>query len=175
MDSQPAEAAVSAPSKSEASKAESPVRRSAPARDSLAPQLVVVVTSPKGAIAKLDGQLDTVCSTPCTLQAPPGHHSLELSKQGYDTERRDVDVGGAAVELPAIVLRSVQGTLMLSSTPAGAAVLVNGKRQTQVTPTQIQLSPGSYSITVEWKDGKQATRTVQIKDGINFQKFVLDQ
>jgi hypothetical protein len=26
---------------------------------------------------------------------------------------------------------------------------------------------------VEWKDGKQATRTVQIKDGINFQKFML--
>ena len=70
---------------------------------------------------------------------------------------------------------SMQGTLMLSSDPVGAVVLINGKRQTQVTPAQIQLAPGSYSITVEWKDGKQATRTVQIKDGINFQKFMVGQ
>jgi len=28
---------------------------------------------------------------------------------------------------------------------------------------------------VEWKDGKQATRTVQIKDGINYQKFLVGQ
>jgi hypothetical protein len=76
---------------------------------------------------------------------------------------------------PAVVLRPVQGTLMLSSNPPGAAVLVNGKRQPQVTPAQFQLAPGSYSISVEWKDGKQASRTVQIKDGINFQKFLIGQ
>ena len=77
------------------------------------------------------------------------------------------------MELPAVVLHQAQGTLMLTSDPIGAAVLVDGKRQPQVTPAQIQLAPGSYSITVEWKDGKQATRTVQIKDGINYQKFLL--
>ncbi len=155
--------------------ADTPVRRPAPPRVSAAPQPIVVVSSPKGAIATLDGQLDTACTTPCTLEAAPGRHSLELAKSGYDVERRDVDVGSSGVELPAVVLRSVQGTLMLSSDPAGATVLVNGKRQPQVTPAQIQLAPGSYSVTVEWKDGKQATRTVQIKDGINFQKFLLGQ
>ncbi len=72
-------------------------------------------------------------------------------------------------------MRSVQGTLMLTSSPTGATVLVDGKRQAQVTPTQIQLTPGSYSITVEWKDGKKASRTVQIKDGINFEKFLVGQ
>jgi hypothetical protein len=154
---------------------EAPAHRAAPSRRSAAPQPIVVVSSPKGAIATLDGQLDTACTTPCTLEAAPGRHSLEIGKSGYDLERRDVDVGSSAVELPAVILRSVHGTLMLSSDPAGAAVLVNGKRQPEVTPAQIQLAPGSYSITVEWKDGKQATRTVQIKDGINFQKFLLGQ
>jgi len=154
-----------------APRAETPPRRAAPSRGSTAPQPIVVVSSPKGAIATLDEQLDTACTTPCTLEAAPGHHSLEITKSGYDVERRDIDVGSSAVELPAVVLRSVHGTLMLSSDPPGAAVLVNGKRQEDVTPAQIQLPPGSYSITVEWKDGKQVTRTVQIKDGINFQKF----
>jgi hypothetical protein len=64
---------------------------------------------------------------------------------------------------------------MLTSSPAGAYVMVDGKRQGQVTPAQIPLAPGSYSITVEWKDGKKATRTVQVKDGINFEKFVMEQ
>lgn len=154
-------------------RAEAPVRRSAPPRALDTPQPVAVVSSPKGAVATMDGEMDTACATPCTLQVAPGHHSLEITKPGYDLERRDVEVGDSAVELPAVVLHQAQGTLMLTSDPIGAAVLVDGKRQPQVTPAQIQLAPGSYSITVEWKDGKQATRTVQIKDGINYQKFLL--
>jgi hypothetical protein len=139
------------------------------------PQPLTVTSSPRGAVVTLDNQPDTACTTPCTLEANPGHHSLELVKSGYDVERREVEVGSSAVEIPAVVMRSQQGTLMLTSSPPGAAVLVNGKRQPQVTPAQIPLAPGSYSITVEWKDGKKATRTVQIKDGINFEKFVTEQ
>jgi hypothetical protein len=90
-------------------------------------------------------------------------------------EHRDVDVSAGGLQLPTVALRSVLGTLMLTSDPPGAAVLVNGKRQPQATPVQIQLAAGSYAITVEWKDGRQATRTVQIKDGINFQKFLAGQ
>jgi serine/threonine-protein kinase len=151
-------------------------RLAPPARfGSSTPQAIMVVSSPGGAIARLDGQDDSACSTPCSLEAAPGHHVLELRKSGYDLERRDVDVSSGPVEFPAIVLRSVQGTLMLSSEPAGAKVLVNNKPQPQVTPAQIQLPPGSYQITVEWKDGNKATRTVQIKDGINYQKFLVGQ
>jgi serine/threonine protein kinase len=139
------------------------------------PQSLTVISSPKGAVATLDGQADTACTTPCTLEAAPGHHSVELQKSGYDVERRDVEVGSSAIEMPPIVMRSVQGTLMLSSDPPGAAVLIDGKRQPRPTPTQIPLPPGSYSITVEWKDGKKASRTVQIKDGINFEKFLVGQ
>jgi serine/threonine protein kinase len=165
---------AAAPAKSGA-RGETPARRSGSPRANAGPQPLTVVSSPKGAVVTLDGQPDTACTTPCTLEATPGHHALELQKTGYDVERREVDVASSAVELPAVVMRSVQGTLMLTSSPVGAAVLVDGKRQTQVTPAQFQLPPGSYSITVEWKDGKKATRTVQIKDGINFEKFLVGQ
>jgi serine/threonine protein kinase len=152
-----------------------PIRHAAPARVAAGPQPIMVVSSPKGAVVTLDGLPDTACTTPCTMQADPGKHSLEIVKSGYDVERRDVQVDSNPVELPAVVMRSQEGTLMLTSDPPGAAVLVNGKKRPQVTPAQIQLTPGSYSITVEWKDGKQATRTVQIKDGINFEKFLVGQ
>jgi serine/threonine-protein kinase len=163
-----------APAKAPAN-ADKPVRRAAPARMVAGPQPITIISSPKGAVATLDGQPDTACTTPCTMQVDPGQHSLEIVKSGYDVERRDVRVDSSPVELPAVVMRSVEGTLMLTSDPPGAAVLVNGKKRPQVTPAQIQLTPGSYSITVEWKDGKQATRTVQIKDGINYEKFLLGQ
>jgi len=143
---------AAAPAKS-VGRSETPTRRAGSSRANAGPQSLTVISSPKGAVVTLDGQPDTACTTPCTLEATPGHHALELQKTGYDVERREVDVGSSAVELPAVVMRSVQGTLMLTSSPVGAAVLVDGKRQTQVTPAQFQLPPGSYNITVEWKDG----------------------
>ncbi|MGA2197109.1 MAG: protein kinase [Bryobacteraceae bacterium] len=151
-----------------------PVRRVPPVRPAL-PQPIMVISSPGGAIATLDRQADTVCTTPCSIEAAPGHHTIGIAKKGYDVENRDVEVGASPVELPAVVLRAVQGTLMLTSQPEGAAVLVNGRRYTEATPAQINLAPGTYSITVEWKDGKQSTRTVEIRNGINYQKFLAGQ
>ena len=150
-----------------------PVRRVLPVRPP--PQPIMVISSPGGALATLDRQADTVCTTPCSIEAAPGHHTIGIAKKGYDVETRDVEVASIPVELPAVVLRAVQGTLMLTSQPEGAAVLVNGKRYTDSTPAQINLAPGTYSITVEWKDGKQSTRTVEIRNGINYQKFLAGQ
>jgi len=175
VDAKPAGTEVAAAPAKAVPHPEAPPKRPPTPRMVAGPQPLTVTSSPRGAVVTLDNQPDTACTTPCTLEANPGHHSLELVKSGYDLERREVEVGSSAVEIPAVVMRSQQGTLMLTSSPTGAAVLVNGKRQTQVTPAQIPLAPGSYSITVEWKDGKKATRTVQIKDGINFEKFVTEQ
>ena len=83
---------------------------------------------------------------------------------GYQTENREFDVGNDPLELPLILLRGQTGTLMLSSVPAGAAVLVNGKRVEKVTPTALQLAPGSYKISVE-KDGRQSSGMVDIHNG----------
>jgi serine/threonine protein kinase len=151
---------------------ETPARRAAP-RVPTMPQPIMVVTSPNGAVATLDGHVDTECATPCTLEAPPGPHVLEIKKDGYGLELRDVVVGSRAVELPAVVLRAVLGTLLVSSSPPGAAILIDEKRLQQVTPAKIPLAPGSYSVTVEWEDGRKETRMVEIKDAINHQKFTV--
>ena len=170
----PKEEPVTPPASKKDTHVAPPPRRVPPVRAVL-PQPIMVISSPGGAIATLDRQADTACTTPCSMEAAPGRHTIGIAKQGYDVERRDVEVGSSPVELPAVVLRAVQGTLMLTSQPEGAAVLVNGKRYTQSTPAQINLAPGTYSITVEWKDGKQSTRAVEIRNGINYQKFLLGQ
>ena len=61
---------------------------------------------------------------------------------------------------------------MLSSDPSGAAISVNGKRIDQVTPAQIQLAVGVYSVMIE-KGGQQATEKVEIKNGITQRKIIL--
>jgi len=136
---------------------------------------VTIVSSPAGATATLDGKPDMECTTPCSINVPPGRHSLSVVKSGYEIEHRQVDVANSALELSPIVMRSLAGTLMLTTVPPGANVLVNGKRIPQTTPAQIELAPGPYTITVE-KDGKQSSKEIDISDrAINYLRIPLDQ
>jgi hypothetical protein len=118
----------------------------------------------------MDGNSETACTTPCSIDAAPGRHTVALSVPGYQLERREVDVGSSPQEMPAVVLHPIGGTVWLTSVPPGAAVMVNGKRIAQVTPAQIPLSPGTYKITVE-KDGKQASGAVEVRSGIVYLKL----
>jgi serine/threonine-protein kinase len=138
-------------------------RRSAPAA-APEPAEVTVITSPAGATATLDGRREAACSTPCSLDAAPGRHAVSIALAGYQPEHRDLTVGSEALELPMVILRAAQGTLWVTSSPAGAAITINGKRYPQTTPAQIPLPPGAYRVLVE-KDGAQNTSALEIRNG----------
>jgi len=139
-------------------------RRTTPAPPALPePAEVAVITSPAGAIAMLDGKRDTICSTPCSLEAAPGRHTVSIAMAGYQPEHRDVTVSGS-MELPMMILRSTQGTLWVTSSPAGATITINGKRFPQTTPAQIPLPPGSYRVLVE-KNGAQNASALELRNG----------
>ena len=85
-------------------------RRTTPAPPALPePAEVAVITSPAGAIAMLDGKRDTICSTPCSLEAAPGRHTVSIAMAGYQTEHRDVAVGSGSMELPMVILHCRAG------------------------------------------------------------------
>jgi serine/threonine-protein kinase len=135
---------------------------------------VSIATSPAGATVALDGRMDTECKTPCTIEAPPGRHRLAITMPGYQVEHREIEVTGVAQELPLVTLRPPGGTLMLTSAPPGAAIIINGRRWSEATPAQIPLTPGSYEVTVEL-NGVQASRKVDIRNGvINYLKIPLE-
>ena len=153
--------------------AEKPPARPAPA--AVAAQPVSIISSPAGATATLDGNPGKACKAPCSLDAAPGRHTISITMPGYQIEHREVDVESSPVETLPVILRPLGGTLLLASVPEGAAISVNGNRIPQVTPAQIPLSPGTYTIAVE-KDGKQASATVEIRNGvISHQRIVLEQ
>ena len=131
---------------------------------SAGPQPIQLVTSPGGATVTLDGRSDQACTTPCQIQALPGLHNLTITLPGYQIEHREVNIGLGPYEMPAVILHSQSGVLMLSSNPPGAAIMVNGKTVTEVTPAKLSLAPGTYKISVE-KNGQSSVSTVEIKNG----------
>lgn len=133
-------------------------RPAAAARD------IWVSTEPPGAAASLDNSSENACITPCMLQANPGRHTLSVLLSGFQRESREIQIGEKAVNVPLISMRPEMGTLMLSSTPSGAAVFVDGKLVSQTTPAQLRLAPGTYQISVE-KDGVRKNESVQVRNG----------
>jgi serine/threonine protein kinase len=133
-------------------------------RTAPASQPVTVVSSPAGATATLDGQADVSCTTPCSLDSPPGRHTIAVTLSGYEIEHREVDIGSSPYELPPVVLRPPGSTLYLRSAPSGASISINGRKLSEVTPARIPLPPGTYNVTVE-KNGKQSTQSVEVQNG----------
>ncbi len=153
------------PSKEESAREEAP--RARIAAEPRAPRIqdIWITSNPPGAKAVLDGNIAQSCTTPCMLRGTTGLHHLSLSKASYINEYRDLPVGEGAVDFPQITLQQPEGTLFLSTDPAGASIRINGKLFPQLTPAKITLSPGSYSITVE-KNAAAKTETVQVRDGM---------
>jgi serine/threonine-protein kinase len=136
-----------------------------PRQRSLVEQPIHIATDPAGAVVVLNRDPQRSCETPCFLEAPPGRHAISITLPGHQEERREVMVGESPQELPLITLRRFAGTLMLSSSPPGASISINGKVRPETTPARLQLAPGSYSVVVE-KDGMRKTLQVEIRNGV---------
>lgn len=129
------------------------------------PQTLQITTSPAGAAATLDGDAGLSCHTPCSLEVMPGRHSISLVLPGYQQERREIVMADSPQELGYVTLRKLGGTLMLSSTPSGASIAIDGRPRTETTPARLDLAPGTYNVTVE-KDGMRKTVRVEIRNGV---------
>jgi hypothetical protein len=103
-----------------------------------------------------------------------GTHHLTVAQAGYENEYREIRVGDTAQDIPPITLRKPSGTLMLTTNPPGATVRVDGRLLQQVTPAQIDLPPGNYSITVE-RAGKTQTQRVEVGRSLVFISIPLGQ
>ncbi|MBI1750960.1 MAG: PEGA domain-containing protein [Acidobacteria bacterium] len=113
---------------------------------------VEVLTDVNGATAILtgpDGRGDEG-RTPWRFEdLAPGRYTLEVKKEGYRTERRILQVGQGRIKPVQITLQQAMARLEVTSRPAGAEIIVNGKRQGQQTPATLSLPAGSYKIAVQ--------------------------
>ncbi|MCU1330712.1 MAG: serine/threonine protein kinase [Bryobacterales bacterium] len=131
-------------------------------------------TSPPDARATLDGSSRLSCTTPCVLHARPGVHKVTFALNGYRLESREVHVQDRIVDLPAVQLQEVMGSLLVATTPPGASIMLNGEYLPQTTPAALTLKPGAYRITVA-RNGVSRTERVQVSDRPHLLKIPLDQ
>lgn len=122
---------------------------------------VAIQTTPAGARATADDDAGVSCYTPCALNLPPGQHALKLTMQGYQDEVRVIDVPTETAV--AVALSRPSGSLFVTTTPAGAAIYINGRQLPQKSPATLTLPVGRYRLTLEL-NGRQVEQTVDIKD-----------
>ncbi len=76
-----------------------------------------------------------------------------------DVEARITAMGGTVAAAPA------EGTLVITSEPAGAAVVVDGESSGAVTPTEVTVAPGDHEVALALSGYELSTETVTVAAG----------
>ena len=177
--SAPASSAVTQPDAAEASSA-TPVTFARTASERarkrkpntpLAPAPVItgqllINSNPPGAVVQLDGQSSSELATPYTATGlNAGRHTVVVSKPGYATESRTVEIAGGQQATLVVSLRELGATVSISSDPAGAAVFVDGNDIGRATPVSVSIPKGTHTVVVRRSGFLQATATMDLAPG----------
>lgn len=118
-----------------------------------------------------------------TMRAPgrfedlaPGRYQLEITKSGYRTERRIVQLNAGRVQKVDVPLQPMLGGLIVNSTPANGQIYINGQLQEERTPATIRLSPGNYRVEVSMEGYEGSSQAVQVQgEDLNRVNFTLQR
>ncbi len=135
---------------------------------SAAPSIVAgqlsIDSIPHGAQITIDGKNTAI--TPFNVSSLlPGHHTVMISKPGYATETRTIDVTSGSKSVISVQLAATTATVAITSDPAGAAVWMDGHDTGKITPTQIPVDKAGTHAFVFKKQGyldESASANVQI-------------
>jgi serine/threonine protein kinase len=150
-----------------------PTQQTPPTKSPLAAPIsgigdVELVSEPAGARLVVDGKADESCEAPCTLTLPVGRHTLTAEMDGYNIARRIFTVPNDASLF--ISLSRSMGVLIVTSSPTGCPVVIDGKGYGQ-TPVKLHLPIGPHRITVV-NGSRQNQQTIEIQpDGFEVRQF----
>ena len=119
-----------------------------------------ITSDPAGADVLVDGQPTGV--TPLTAEVLETGTVLTVALRGYKTWERQVSVkAGTEEAYPPIELVVADGTIDVSSSPAGAHVRVDGEFR-GVTPVRVEISPlADHRLELFLEGYRKAVRTVR--------------
>jgi eukaryotic-like serine/threonine-protein kinase len=130
---------------------------------------LTVDSYPPGAMVAIDGQNQAV--TPLSLSnLPPGHHTVTISKTGFASETRTVDVTSGSKSSISMQLAPTTAIVAADSDPAGAAIWVDGRDSGRVTPARIALDkPGLHNFVFKKTGYLDETVSANVQIGQTFQ------
>ncbi|MBZ5704240.1 MAG: PEGA domain-containing protein [Acidobacteriia bacterium] len=143
-----------------------PVRTSAPA-PALIPGQLTVNSTPEGAQLHIDGRNEAGWMTPYNLTGlTPGQHTVTVTKPGYASETRTIEVASASKSFLVVQLAPLSAAASLASDPAGAAIFLDGKDTGRVTPVQISVEkPGNHTLLLKKTGYLEETVTASLQAG----------
>jgi serine/threonine protein kinase len=146
---QPVEPVPAPAHTSSTAKAKNARKKAPPAAPAIVPGQMSVDSTPQGAQVQVDGKTDPAWVTPFTLSGlDPGQHSITVSKAGYSTDTRTVDVVSGSKSFVVTHLAQLMATLSVTSSPAGANVYIDGRDTGKTTPAQVSVDKGQHVVLV---------------------------
>jgi eukaryotic-like serine/threonine-protein kinase len=142
------------------------VRQSSP---SIVPGQLSVDSSPQGAQITIDGK--NVSVTPFNVASLlPGHHTIIISKSGYASQTRAIDVASGGKSVISVQLAPSTATVTANTSPAGATVWMDGVNTGQTTPAQIAVSKaGNHTFVFKKQGYLDETASANVEIGQNLQ------
>ncbi len=147
-----------------------PAKAPTPVGATVVPGQLTVNSTPEGAQIAIDGKSDPSWVTPYNATGiAPGQHTVTISKSGFGTETRTIDVGAASKSVLAIQLATLSAQVSIASDPPGAAIILDGKDTGHITPTQLAVDkPGSHTLLVRKAGYLDETTTANLQSGQTF-------
>jgi hypothetical protein len=145
-------------------------RRAAPAPVPVLPGQALIDSNPQGAQFQVDGKSDPSWITPFTLiNLAPGKHIISISKAGYSSDIRSVEVASGSKSSLVLHLSAINALVAVNSTPPGAEVIIDGKPTGRVTPAQFAVEKGSHTIFLRKQGYLDETTVADLGPAQNFQ------
>jgi serine/threonine protein kinase len=133
------------------------------------PGQALVDSSPQGAQLQIDGRSDSSWLTPINLTGlTPGKHVISANKAGYSSEIRSIEVAAASKSTLLFHLKAVNALVVVNSTPAGAAIALDGKPTGKVTPAQFSVDKGAHTLLLRKQGYLDETVTTELGPAQNF-------
>jgi len=151
------------------SRARNSRKRAAPVAPMIIPGQMSIDSTPQGAQVQVDGRTDPTWVTPFTLtNLQPGQHSITISKAGYSTDTRPVNVASGNRSTTVVHLAQLMATLIVRSDPAGANIYVDGRDVGAKTPAQVSVDKGQHVVLVRMPGYIDETMNAQFVLGQTF-------
>jgi len=129
---------------------------------------IAVSSTPAGASIAIDG-VSTGKVTPSTLAGiAPGPHAVTVALDGYVPQSQTVTVvAGSTVSADFILVISPRnGSISITSVPAGASIALDGIATGKLTPSVIgDVQPGNHMISLTLTGYRPVSKTVNVTSG----------
>jgi len=125
---------------------------------------VEMTTTPPGATVVFDKDDSKTCTTPCSMPLAPGRHVYSVTLAGHRPQLKIIELPRDATQ--SVNLDKLAGTVMVSTKPAGATILINGQPHNQKTPAVLSLPAGRYKLELVLEGHPKHEETLEVKDRV---------